>query len=124
MECDVSDSMSHGLPNLKEIYLNSFSEETYRKGLSFQPRSTDVIIPSAPKCGTTWVQQIVHQLRTGGDMDFASRQEEIPFVEAAYDFGYDLEGEQKAEPRYTLTLYCMIFRGLFLTGKVVWCYAE
>jgi hypothetical protein len=40
-------------------------EESYRR---FRPRPSDVIISPFAKCGTTWLQQIVHSLRTGGDM--------------------------------------------------------
>src|SRR4051812_22006220 len=36
----------------------------------FRPRADDVIIAPFAKCGTTWLQQIFHCLRTGGDMDF------------------------------------------------------
>jgi hypothetical protein len=48
----------------------------------FQPRPTDVIITTAPKSGTTWMQQILHQMRTGGDPDFGSIFEVVPWLEA------------------------------------------
>lgn len=35
-----------------------------------QPRSGDVFIASPPKCGTTWVCQLVQTLRSRGDMSF------------------------------------------------------
>ena len=35
-----------------------------------QPRSGDVFIASPPKCGTTWVCQLVQTLRSRGDMRF------------------------------------------------------
>lgn len=47
----------------------------------FRPRATDVLITTAPKCGTTWMQQILHQLRTGGDDQFASISEVVPWLE-------------------------------------------
>ena len=97
---ETSDRSCSDYPNLKEIISRLMSEDSYQKGLCFQPRSTDVIIATPPKCGTTWMQQIVHQLRTGGDMDFDSIHEEIPWLEVAHDFNLDLEGEQKAKPRY------------------------
>jgi hypothetical protein len=37
---------------------------------NFEPRSSDVFIVTYPKCGTTWVTQIAHSLRTRGSMDF------------------------------------------------------
>ena len=40
------------------------------KTSKFQPRSTDVFVTGSPKSGTTWLQQTIHQLSTGGDMDF------------------------------------------------------
>jgi hypothetical protein len=51
----------------------------------FRPRPTDVLITTAPKCGTTWMQQILHQLRTGGDPSFASLYEVVPWLEANKD---------------------------------------
>ena len=66
---------------------------------SFRPRPTDVIISPYGKCGTTWLQQIVHGLRTGGDMDFDDISRVVPWIETAYDLGIDLEAEQRADPR-------------------------
>ncbi len=36
----------------------------------FKARPTDIIIASTPKSGTTWVQQILHQMRTAGRGEF------------------------------------------------------
>ncbi|MCP2731108.1 sulfotransferase domain-containing protein [Symplocastrum sp. BBK-W-15] len=50
----------------------------------FDWKAGDVVISSAAKQGTTWMQNIVHQLRTGGDADFEDINEECPrpeFVE-------------------------------------------
>lgn len=33
-------------------------------------RPGDIIIAPYSKCGTTWLQQIFHVLRTGGDDDY------------------------------------------------------
>jgi hypothetical protein len=49
----------------------------------FKPRPTDVLITTAPKCGTTWMQQILHQVRTGGDDDYTVIGEVVPWLEAA-----------------------------------------
>ncbi|KAI7840353.1 hypothetical protein COHA_005899 [Chlorella ohadii] len=46
------------------------SEEGRLKGYEMQPRSGDVFIASPPKCGTTWVCQLVQTLRSRGDMSF------------------------------------------------------
>ena len=47
----------------------------------FVPRSTDVFVNTAPKAGTTWTQNILHQLRSGGDSDFASIYDVVPWLE-------------------------------------------
>lgn len=48
---------------------------------AFQARPDDVLITTAPKAGTTWMQQILHQLRTGGDPDFHSIDAVVPWLE-------------------------------------------
>ncbi|MDH5326409.1 MAG: sulfotransferase domain-containing protein [Gammaproteobacteria bacterium] len=48
---------------------------------NFQPRSTDVLITTAPKTGTTWLQQILHQLKTGGDENFHAIGDVVPWLE-------------------------------------------
>jgi hypothetical protein len=70
------------------------SQESWRRGLAFQPRPSDIIISPFPKCGTTWTQQIVHSLRTRGSMDFEEITAAVPWLELAYDLGLDLEGPQ------------------------------
>lgn len=47
----------------------------------FKPRPSDVLITTAPKAGTTWMQQILHQLRSGGDPDFFSIDAVVPWLE-------------------------------------------
>ena len=52
---------------------------------NFRPRPTDVLIVTAPKAGSTWMQQILHQMRTGGDPDFGSIFEAVPWLELPND---------------------------------------
>jgi LPS sulfotransferase NodH len=52
---------------------------------NFQARPTDVLIVTAPKAGSTWMQQILHQMRTGGDPDFGSIFEVVPWLELPSD---------------------------------------
>jgi hypothetical protein len=66
---------------------------------SWRPRPTDVVIAPFAKCGTTWLQQIFHTLRTRGDMDFDDISRVVPWIETALTLGLDLEAPQKAEPR-------------------------
>lgn len=65
----------------------------------FKARPTDVFITPFGKCGTTWLQQIVHSLRTRGDLDFDDISRVVPWLETAGNLGIDLEAPQRAEPR-------------------------
>ncbi len=47
----------------------------------FEARPTDILITTAPKAGTTWMQQILHQLRTGGDDSFHTIDDVVPWLE-------------------------------------------
>jgi len=66
---------------------------------SWRPRPTDVVISPFAKCGTTWLQQIFHTLRTRGDMDFDDISRVVPWIEMATACGLDIEAPQRAEPR-------------------------
>ena len=66
---------------------------------SYRPRPSDVVITPYGKCGTTWLQQIFHTLRTRGDFDFDDISRVVPWIETAKIAGVDLEGPQRAEPR-------------------------
>ena len=66
---------------------------------SYQPRPTDIIIAPFGKCGTTWLQQTFHTLRTRGDMDFDDISRVVPWIETAHALGIDLEAPQRASPR-------------------------
>lgn len=75
------------------------SRDDVMRGLAFRPRSTDVIITPFGKCGTTWLQQIFHTLRTRGDTDYDDISAVVPWIETAAALGQDLDAEQKADPR-------------------------
>lgn len=64
-----------------------------------QPRYTDIIISPYGKCGTTWLQQVFHTLRTGGDMDFDDISRVVPWIETAAVLEIDLNADQRANPR-------------------------
>ncbi len=64
-----------------------------------RPRPGDVIISPYGKCGTTWLQQTFHTLRTGGDMDFDDISRVVPWIETAPALALDINAEQKADPR-------------------------
>jgi hypothetical protein len=80
--------------------LSSFRTEQGRMlGLSFKPRPDDVFVVTSSKCGTTWMQQIIHQLRSGGDMSFDEIDDVVPFIEMAYNTEINLDAEQHYQPR-------------------------
>jgi len=66
---------------------------------AYRPRPTDVVISPFGKCGTTWLQQTFHTLRTRGDMDFDDISRVVPWIETAAGCGVDIEAPQRAEPR-------------------------
>lgn len=60
-----------------------FSLEAFRSALEYQPRPDDLFIVTYPKCGTTWVQNIVACIFRGG-CPFESALEffsDSPFLE-------------------------------------------
>lgn len=83
-----------------ETVLSKFWDEAAReRGLAFKPQRNDIIISPYGKCGTTLLQQIAHGLRTRGSMEFDEITAVTPWIEIAYDVGWDLEAAQVAEPR-------------------------
>lgn len=68
---------------------------------AFQAQTDDVFISTYPKTGTTWLQQICHQLRTGGHLDFDEISEEqiVPWLELSPSLGIDIALPQVAHPR-------------------------
>jgi hypothetical protein len=66
---------------------------------SYRARPTDIIISPYAKCGTTWLQQTLHCLRTRGDMDFDDISRVTPWIETAKALGIDLESPQRGRPR-------------------------
>lgn len=75
--------------------VNPVVAESLQHGLAYQAQPTDVFISPFAKCGTTWLQQIVHSLRTRGDMDFEDMLEVIPWLEMAQWLGHDLYAPQR-----------------------------
>lgn len=87
------------LHELSVVLARLFDEEKTAQALEVKLRPTDVVITPYAKCGTTWLQQIVHCLRTGGDMDFDDISRVVPWIETSVALGIDLDAEQKANPR-------------------------
>ena len=89
----------NGIQLLKKRLSKPYTEEKLTIVREFQPRSTDVIVAGCCKSGTTWMQQIVHQLRTGGDMEFTEIVEVMPVIELSRDLKLNLDADQKFSPR-------------------------
>ena len=87
------------LEEMQECLSQFRSPEGMQRARGFRPRPTDVVISPFAKCGTTWVQQIVHGLRTRGSMEFDEITQVVPWLELAYDMGIDLAADQKGQPR-------------------------
>ena len=88
-----------GVKLIKQRLSLMVTEHGVNHGLTFKPRSDDVIVVTPPKCGTTWMQEILHQLRSGGDMSFDEISDVVPFIEHAYDLQIDLNAEHNYQPR-------------------------
>lgn len=69
------------------------------RGRAYRPGPDEIFISPYSKCGTTWMQQIVHGLRSGGSMAFDEITEVVPWLELAHDMGVDLGAPQVAAPR-------------------------
>ena len=70
----------------------SLERGTYPK---FITRPGDVFIVTYPKCGTTWVQHILHGLRSGGSMEFGEITEVSPWDTIAHLLGQNVNDEQR-----------------------------
>jgi len=68
--------------------------------IPFIPRPDDVIIVGIGKSGTTWMQQIVHQIRTKGDENFSDIYDVVPFLPTYNQkLNFDPDADQVANPR-------------------------
>ena len=99
MSFEKTGDESVGIKLLKRRTARAITEQGRSRALNFKPRSDDVFVVTPTKCGTTWMQQIVHQLRSGGDMSFEEISDVVPYVELAYDVEIDLEAEHSYQPR-------------------------
>lgn len=90
---------------LEAILSRLVTIDSMRRGGHFHPRLSDILIATYPKSGTTWLQQIAHGLRANGSMDFDEICTVTPWIEIAYDVGWNLDDDQVAPPRVYKTHY-------------------
>ena len=67
----------------------------------FSPRADDLYIVSYPRSGTSWLQMILYQLATDGEMNFEHISRVIPFLEQSLRQGDSLD--QLPSPRILKT---------------------
>ena len=82
--------------NVFERTHNFTRPESVKNVLSFQHRRGDMLLTTGVKCGSSWMQQIVHRRHSVGDMDF----EEIDSVILLIQFVF----EYKEDPHFTQPL--------------------
>ncbi len=87
------------LAEMGQVLRGLVTPEASAHGRAFALEPEDVVISPFSKCGTTWLQQIVHTLRTRGDMDFDDISRVIPWLEVSLDLGLDLGAPQRGRPR-------------------------
>lgn len=76
------------------------SKASYLAGRKFMPRATDVIVATFPKSGTTFMTNVMHQLRSKCELnDFEEITVVCPWICMAGDVGQNLEDEHVADPR-------------------------
>lgn len=87
--------------NRPMVDLQSFSTvEGLAVAQQYRAHPGDIIISTFPKTGTSWMQQICHQLRTGGDTDFDEITEVVPWLEVCPSLMIDIDAiPHKATPR-------------------------
>ncbi len=91
---------ARNMAEMSEIQARCFRRDDIVRSIStFKPRADDIIISPYSKCGTTWLQQTFHTLRTRGDMEFDDISRVVPWIELAGVLGLDLDAPHRAHPR-------------------------
>lgn len=85
--------LASGLDLLIRVLIGTRSAVLYLKlrHAEFRPRPDDVFIATYPRSGTTWMQMILYQMTTDGEMDFPHISAVCPWFERNIVVGRDLE---------------------------------
>jgi len=96
----IAPHRARSIAEFREVQGRMAKPEDWLEGVgAYRPRPTDIVITPFGKCGTTWLQQTFHTLRTRGDMSFDDISRVVPWIETAKIVGLDIEAPQRAEPR-------------------------
>jgi len=82
------------IEELMELFSRSGSGEENDIGNTFNSVDSDVFISTYAKSGTTWMQQVVHQVRSAGDEQYNDIYEVVPWLEMAKLLKTDPEESQ------------------------------
>ena len=105
LETALNENESDSIALLKQRLSGFETEDSRLNGLGYVPGPRDVGITTTPKAGTTWMQQICHQLRTGGNMNFSEISHVVPWIELAHDQRQRLEDAQFGDERQELRFF-------------------
>ena len=81
--------------------------------LLFVPLPGDLYLASYPRSGTTWLQMILYQLTTDGEMTFDHISEFIPFFERSLTIGQNLNTLKPPRVFKTHLRYSQLPKGAF-----------
>jgi len=70
---------------MQQLYQGGFKQAVISHHQHFKrhfiSHQSDVFVSTPPKAGTTWMTQILHQLKTGGDESFTNIYDIVPWLE-------------------------------------------
>eukprot|EP00210_Caulerpa_lentillifera_P008864 g8457.t1 len=93
------DEFPKGVEALNNRLKLFFPHATIQAARDYVPKSTDIFVAGPQKSGTTWLQQIVYGLKSGGDMEYEDIGEVVPVIENFQKFGIrDFYALQKFQP--------------------------